>query len=44
MDFVTSRLVNKLQDNTVYVDQEDYYINKPGKIMSILSEMVKQNA
>ena len=34
----------KLQDNTVYVDQEDYYINKPGKIISILSEMVKQNA
>lgn len=34
----------KLQENSVFIDQEDYYINMPGKIMSILSKMVKQNA
>ncbi len=34
----------KLQDHLVFVDQEDYYIKTPDKIIGILSAMVKQNA
>jgi len=34
----------KLQENSVFIDKEDYYIKTPDKIMGILSEMVRQNA